>query len=583
VAHADLADIRDRVLGSGLDDAEAQSIIATPRPQDPPSSWREARKGGDLYLPRPRMDAGNSLMGRAFAGWMTGDASFLLVGGKVFTASRSRPWTKALAVRGDWIVAAGTDAQVERWSGRGTRIIDLQGRVVVPGFIDAHAHMVDAAAEFGWTRLNGTASLGAASERLRTAAARTPAGAWVIGIDWDEAKWPERRYLFRDDLDRVSTDHPVVARRIDGHMGSLNSKALELAADLAGTQGFETDAMGQPTGVLKEDAFLRFHARFSSSEAVLDAGLPRIARMAHRLGITSVHDIVGAPQLRAYQRARRRGRLRLRVYALPRDSLLDSLAAAGLATGLGDPWLRLGAIKVFTDGSLGAYTAALGEPYVGQPENRGMLVHSSEELRGIFRKAHLAGFQTATHALGDAAIRQVIEAWETILGETPRKDHRHRIEHFELPDEDLLRRAKSTGLLASCQPNFVGQWSGPGDVYETRLGKTRNSMSNPFRRILNRRIPLCFGSDGMPYGPLYGIHSAVNGPFRDQRISVQEAIRGYTAGGAYAAFEEDLKGTLEPGKLADFVIFDGDPFEEPEGIRDLRIYSTWIGGTRVYG
>ncbi len=520
--------------------------------------------------------------GCVFTSQMTTDGSLLLVGGKVFTASRTRPWAKAVAIRGDHIVAVGSDAQVERLSGRGTRTFDLHGRVVVPGFIDAHAHMVDAAAEFGWVRIGGAGSLGAAMERLHAEATRTPAGAWVIGVDWDEAKWPERRYPVRDDLDRVSTDHPVVARRIDGHMGSLNTKALELAADLAGIRGFETDAAGRPTGVLKEDAFWRFHERFSSSEAVLDAGLPRMARMAHRLGITSIHDIAGAPQLRAYLRARRQGRLRLRVYALPRDSLLDALVAAGLATGLGDPWLRLGAIKVFTDGSLGAYTAALSNPYEGQPENRGMLVHSVEELRGIFRKAHLAGFQTATHALGDAAIRQVVEAWETILDEAPRKDHRHRIEHFELPDEDLLRRTKAAGLLASCQPNFVGQWSGPGDVYETRLGKTRNSTNNPFRRILSCRIPLCFGSDGMPYGPLYGIHSAVNGFFKDQRMSVEEAIRGYTVGGAYAAFEEDLKGTLDPGKLADFVVLDGDPFEVSEGIRDLRIHSTWIGGTPVY-
>ena len=512
---------------------------------------------------------------------MAGDATLVLVGGKIFTSSDARPWAKALAVHGDRIVATGTDAQAERWSGRRTKTVDLHGRTVVPGFIDAHSHMVDAATEFGFAHLDGSASLGAALERMRPLAQRTAPGGWVVGVDWDEAKWPERRYLLRSDLDQVSTSHPVVAVRMDGHMGSLNSKALELAADLAGMPGFEKDGAGQPTGVLKEEPFYIVHERFSPSEAVLDSGLLKMARKAHRLGITSIHDITGAPQFRAYQRAHRLGTLGLRVYALPRDSLLDSLAAAGLGTGLGDDWLRIGAIKVFTDGSLGAYTAALGQPYVGQPENRGVLVHSDEELRGIFRKAHLAGFQTATHALGDAAIRQVVESWEAILKEHPKRDHRHRIEHLELPDDDLLRRMKTIGLLASCQPNFVGQWSGPGDVYESRLGEERNAMNNPYRRVLRRRIPLCFGSDGMPYGPLCGIHSAVNGYFEDQRISVAEAIRAYTAGGAYAAFEENLKGTLEPGKLADFVILDGDPFAEPERIRNVRVHSTWMGGERA--
>ena len=513
---------------------------------------------------------------------MSGDANLVLVGGKVFTASKEKPWAKALAVRGDRIVAVGTDAQAERWSGRGTRTVDLRGRTVVPGFIDAHSHMVDAATEFGWAHLDGTASMSAAIERMRALAQRTPPGGWVVGVDWDEAKWPERRYFLRSDLDQVSTDHPVVAVRMDGHMGCANSKALELAADVLGMEGVEKDAAGQPTGVLKEEPFYMLHERFAPSEAVLDAGLLRMARKAHRLGITSIHDIVGARQLRAYLRARRRGTLGLRLYALPRDDLLDPLVASGISTGLGDTWLRIGAIKVFTDGSLGAYTAALGQPYVGQSENRGILVHSNDELRKIFLRAHQGGFQTATHALGDAAIRQVVETWESILKEHPKRDHRHRIEHLELPDDDLLRRMKANGLLASCQPNFIGQWSGPGDVYETRLGNERNAMNNPYRLVLRRRIPLCFGSDGMPYGPLYGIHSTVNGYFPDQRISVEQAIRAYTTGGAYASFQEEDKGTLESGKLADFVILGGDPFAEPERIRDLPIQSTWIGGQCVY-
>jgi len=511
-----------------------------------------------------------------------GDADLVLGGGRIFTASKERPWARALAVRGERLLTVGTESQAERWAGRGTRRIDLDGRVVVPGFIDAHAHLSDRAGELAWTDLAGTRDLGDALGRLRKAVAAKAPGEWVVGTGWDEAKWSERRFLTREDLDRVSTDHPVVARRIDCHMASLNSRALAMAENLKGTRGYDVDASGRPTGVLKEEAFAAFQRRFESDESGIGRGLAAVARMAHRLGITSIHDIVDLPAWRAYQRARRSGRLRLRVYAMPLDALLPSLAASGMMTGLGDSWLRLGAIKVFSDGSLGAYTAALRDAYVGRPGDRGMLVHPPAELRAILQTAHRAGFQTATHALGDEAIREVVSAQEEIQGAEPRKDARPRIEHYELPDEDVLRRTRAAGIVVCAQPNFVGQWSGPGDVYETRLGRDRASRNNPYRRILRHRIPLCFGSDGMPYGPLYGIHSAVNGFFEDQRISPEEAVRAYTAAGAYASFEEEDKGSLESGKLADFVILDGDPFEEPDRIRTCRVRSTWIGGVRVY-
>src|SRR5213594_493160 len=513
---------------------------------------------------------------------MARDADLVLVDGKVFTAVPDRPWAKALAVREDRLIAVGTNTQVERCVGRATKRVDLHGRVVVPGFIDAHAHMADSAGERGWIRLAGTRTIEDAVARLRKAATSTPRGVWILGIDWDEAKWPERRFLTREDLDRVSTDHFVVARRIDCHIGSLNSKALELAADLVGTRGFEVDASGRPTGVLTEDAFGEFHRRFETNEAGIRHGLPAIARMAHRLGITSIHDVVTRAGWTAYQRARGAGTFPLRVYAMPHDSMLAALVNAGLGAGFGDPWLRLGAIKVFADGSLGAYSAALAAPYVGRPGERGILVHSPTELRSILTTAHRAGFQTATHAIGDAAIRLAVETLEAVQDAAPRKDARHRIEHYELPDDEVLRRTKTAGIVASCQPNFVGQWSGPGDVYETRLGAGRFTANNPFRGILRARIPLCFGSDGMPYGPLFGIHWAVNGFFEDQRLSPGEAIRAATAGGAYAAFEEHEKGSLESGKLADFVVLRGDPFETPEQIAQTQIASTWIGGERVY-
>ena len=514
---------------------------------------------------------------------MAGDADLVLVDGRVFTSSRERPWARALAVRGDRVVAVGTSRQAEAWAGPRTRVLDLCGRVVVPGFVDAHAHMADAAGEIGWAVLDGARSLEDALGILRSSAVRSPGDAWVVGIGWDESGWPERRYLLREDLDRVATDRRVVAVRRDRHMGSLNSKALEAAEPFRGMRGFEVDPAGRPAGVLKEDAFLAFWERIEPSEEAVYAGLGTMARRAHRLGITSIHDIVDLRGIRGYWRARRAGRLGLRVYLVPRDDLLPSLETSGLSTGLGDAWLRLGAIKVFSDGSLGAYTAALDEPYAGRRGDRGILVHPPEELAALLARAHRAGFQTATHAIGDAAIRVVLEALEGVLAGEPRADVRHRIEHFELPDEDMLRRAKALRLVASCQPNFIGWCSGPGGTYEDRLGKVRARRNTPFRRILRRGIPLCFGSDGMPYGPLYGLHWAVNGFFEDQRIPVEEAFRAYSAGGAYASFEEGDKGTLEAGRLADFLVLDGDPFREPDRIREVRVESTWIGGRKVFG
>ncbi|TLZ43372.1 MAG: amidohydrolase [Methanobacteriota archaeon] len=509
-------------------------------------------------------------------------ADRVLVGGRIFTASRRRPWAKALAVRADRIVEVGTDTQVERWVDRGTLRFDLRGRVVVPGFIDAHAHLADTAGELGWTRLDATRSLEGALDRLRTAAGRMPSGEWVIGVDWDEAKWPERRYPTREDLDRVSTRHPVVARRIDCHMGSANSQALERARDLVGLRGFDVDGTGRPTGILKEEAFGKLHDRFAAPSAVIERNLPRVARMAHRLGITSIHDVVSVDSWRAYQRAHRSGRLRLRVRAMLPASTAASLSQAGVLPRLGDDWLRIGAFKVFSDGSLGASTAALSKPYSRSKDERGMLIHPPSELRSILEGAHRADQQTATHAIGDAAVRLVVETLAEVQDEAPGDRLRHRIEHYELPDADVLRRTKEAGLVASCQPNFIGQWSGPGDVYETRLGADRAAENNPYRRIVRMGIPLCFGSDGMPYGPLYGLHWAVNGFFPDQRLTPEQAVRAYTAGGAYAAFDEGSVGTLESGALADFVVLDGDPFREPKSIARCRVRETWIGGNRVF-
>lgn len=511
---------------------------------------------------------------------MAGDASVVFLGGKVFTAGREGPWAKALAVREDRILVVGTDGQAERWSGRATRIVDLRGKVVVPGFVDAHTHLASFSRRVGWTDLSRTRSLEEAVGALRVAATRKPLGAWVLATDWDESRWPERRYLTRTDLDRVSTDRPVFALRIDKHLCAVNSRGLEAAADLSRSPGFGTGVDGSPTGVLKEEACRSLWLRVDADVTRDQAHLASAVRRMHRLGITSIHDVVDLRGWQAYQRAHRAGRLDIRVAAMPRFDLLLHLLGAGIMTGLGDAWLRLGAVKFFADGSLGARTAFLREPYADGAD-RGRPLHSPEEMRTLIAQTHGGGLQTATHAVGDAATDLVLDALECLEPVASVHAARHRIEHLGLAHEDTLSRMRAGRFVASCQPNFIGRWSGAGNTYETRLGAERAKEVMPFRTILRRGIPLAFGSDGMPYGPLNGVHWAVNAPF-GERITVEEAVRAYTAGGAFADFEEDVKGSLAPGRLADFVILQEDPFEEPERIRFQRIHSTWIGGRVVY-
>ncbi len=506
-----------------------------------------------------------------------GDADLVLTGGQVRTMDPAHPRARAVAFGGGRILAVGTDAQAERWAGRETEVVDVGGKVVIPGFIDAHAHLMESAARVSNLRLGGAASMAAALGILRKGVARARAGAggWIVADDWDESRWPEARYLTRHDLDLVSAGVPIAAVRVDRHMASVNTAALGRLQIPAGTRGLERDASRAPTGVLKEEAYKRMRDVLAPTAERLVENFARVARKALSLGITSIHDVVGERAIRAYQIVKARGCLPLRVSLMPRNTLLPHLAAIGLTRGFGDEWLRLGAIKVFADGSLGARTAALFEPYSDAPRVTGMLIHPPRELKRVLADVHDAGFQAAVHAIGDRAVALAIEAIEAAA---PRKGPRHRIEHAELPHPEHVWRMARLGIVVVCQPNFVGQWSLPGGMYGARLGPRRTPRNNPFRELVDADVPLAFGSDGMPYGPLEGIHWAVNAPFEAQRLTVDEALAAYTRGGARAGFEEGEKGTLAPGKLGDAVVLDGDPWREPGRIRGMKAQIVVVGG-----
>lgn len=505
---------------------------------------------------------------------MTG-ADLVLLDGTVRTMDVAKPLARGIAFGGGRILAVGTSAQAEAWAGKETEVIDLGGKVVVPGFIDAHAHLMESAARAGNPDLGPCGSLAAALDVLRNRVGGALPDEWVVADDWDESRWPEARYLTRSDLDGVSSSVPIAAVRVDRHMASVNSPALDRLMIPPGTRGLETTSSGQPTGVLKEEALEAMWDAVWPTPERLAVNFQEVARRALGLGITSVHDVVGDVEIRAYQIAKASGSLPLRASLMARDPLLPHLATVGLSRGFGDEWLRLGAIKVWSDGSIGARTAALFEPYRDDPSEGGMLIHPPRELRDIVAGIHRAGFPAAAHAIGDRAIELVIETIEAVA---PEPGHRHRIEHAELLHPEHIERMARHGIVASCQPNFVGQWSLPGGLYEKRLGFERNTRNNPYREILEKGVHLAFGSDGMPYGPLEGIHWAVNAPFGVQRLTVDQAFAAYTVGGAGAGADGAHGGTLAPGRLGDAVVLEADPWAEPDRIRDIRIGMTIVGG-----
>jgi len=491
-------------------------------------------------------------------------------------------------MQGDYILAAGKKGKVD--IPKGAEIYDITGMTVVPGFIDSHCHF------FGMgismirdVKLRDTPSLEAAMIRLKEKAKETKKGEWIIGKGWDESKWPENRYPTKEDLDAVSKNHPIMIVRICGHMVILNSAALQIASITGKTpqpQGGHVDMSAdcEPTGILRDCRHLvEPYIPLVTEETAIE-GLKIASEYALELGCTSVGDAgLGADALKAYQTALARGFLKTRIYLFLNETIQRQSYETGIRTGFGNDMIKIGPSKLLMDGSLGARTAALFEPYSDEPSTKGLLIMPTEALNDKAKAAHRHGNQLAIHAIGDYAIECVLNSIQTALKDKPRKNHRHRIEHCEILTAGQIERIKELGIIPAMQPNFVGEWAGPGSMYEQRLGEERNRLNNPYRILLDEGITVAFGSDGMPFNPIYGIWSAVNHGIKDARITLVEAIRCYTLNGAYASFEEDLKGSVEAGKLADIVVIDRDLTETaPEDVRETKVYMTIINGKILY-
>jgi hypothetical protein len=517
-------------------------------------------------------------------------ADLVLKNANILTMNSKMPFAEAIAVKDEKIVAVGTYEEVEPWIGKQTRVIDLHGKMVVPGLIDAHVHMLGFGRFLRELNLRKVGSIKEMKQLLRRLVQKTPRKKWIFGRGWDQESFRERRYPNRWDLDEVAPHNPVVFTRVCGHVCVANSMALELAGiakDTAAPQGGQIDKIpetGEPTGILRENAMmLLWNAVPEPEQEELKEICALVCQKAVEAGLTSVHWFVNSPaEIVILQKLRREGKLPIRVYFVVPVEFLDYLINAGIITGFGDSAVRIGSIKIFVDGSLGARTAALKQPYSDDPSTKGMSLYSQRRLNRLVLKAHKAGFQLAIHAIGDRAVDMTLKALEKALKAVPREDHRHRIEHVSVLNADLVRRMKELGVIASVQPHFV-----VSDFWvEQRLGKKRARWVYAFKTLMKKGILVVGGSDCPvePINPLLGIYAAVNREMLPQEtITVEEALRIYTINAAYASFEEKIKGSIEAGKLADLVVLSSDLREvAPSEIKDVKVEMTIVGGKIAY-
>ncbi|QLD90630.1 amidohydrolase [Natronomonas salina] len=500
---------------------------------------------------------------------MTDAAARIFTNAEVHTLGEPDEQEEAVAVRDGRIVRVGSAYEIEFLRGVDTDVVDCEGGVLLPGFVDAHTHMEIVGRRVVHADLGAAADREAALSALRDA----PADDWILGYGYDESTWPAGEYLTREELDSVSETRPVVAFREDLHTASVNSVVLDRYADELPEDGVQRED-GEPTGVVTEDAaeLLRMETAPGREET---RRLVRAARdRAHELGVTGVHDMVrhsDAPA--AYRDLAVDGDLDLRVRLYYWTDHLDAVEETGLATNHGGEYVEVGGVKTFTDGSLGAGTAKLSEPYADR-EGTGEWVVDPEELAAIAERADDLGLQLAVHAIGDEAIDVALSA----LPDDP--EMRHRIEHAELLAD--VAAFEDAGAVASMQPNFL-RWAREDGLYEQRLGADRTAASNRFADVLAADVPLAFGSDCMPLDPLYGVQETVTAPESGQRLSVAEALRAYTSGAAFAGHDEDRFGTVEPGKRADLVVLAESPWVvDPEAIADIDVSMTVVDGEVVY-
>ena len=521
---------------------------------------------------------------------------YVVINAKVFTIDEDQPQAEAFAVKGDRFTAVGSSSDIRNLASSGTETIDAEGMTVVPGFIDAHSHPSSAGVN-ELVQVNADLrSITEIKEALRQRAAITQEGQWVRAFKYDDTKLEEGRPINRFDIDEVVPNHPAVVGHRGGHTGVYNSMALALAGVTSETPDppggrFYRDSNGVLTGLAAERARYVFNSLIpsdSTREQRRD-GVKLITELMTKAGLTSVHQ-TGASRndMIAYQDARADGGMRFRMYLFPRVQLFEDLVNAGIRSGFGDEVLRIGAVKFSADGSASERTMRMSTPFEGRPDDYGILTMSQEEIHEAVENAHRNDFQIGIHANGDVTIEMVLNAYERVQRLWPRNDPRHRIEHCSLVNPALLQRIKDLGVIPAPFYTYVHYHGNKWVEY----GEEKMRWMFAHKSFLDYNIPVAPASDYTPgpFEPMMALQSMVTrkdfdgrvwGP--NQRITIDQAMRICTLNGAYASFEENIKGSITAGKLADFVILADDPHDvDPDNIKNIEIVRTVVGGTTMY-
>jgi predicted amidohydrolase YtcJ len=527
-----------------------------------------------------------------------GRADLVVLNAKVHTVDPDRPAAQAVGVHAGRITRVGTDAEVRRLAGASTRVIDAGGRLVLPGFNDAHVHLLWGAEELVGVDLRPAKNARELAARLAAYAARVPRDSWILGGYWDHEAWPGRVLPAHDAIDAATPDHPVFVKRLDGHMGLANTLAMRRAGITRDTKSPDggsivRDADGNPTGIFKDNAMDLITRAVPEPTLAETIDKTRAAlKHAASLGVTTLQDMTASGiELRAYQTLRASGELTARIYSIQNHGIAG-VRDAGVMTGFGDEWLRIGGIKIFSDGSMGSATAALFDPYSDQPETSGLLIHTPADLERAIFDADAAGFQVIVHAIGDRANALVLDAFERLVAARGVRDRRARIEHAQIVRKSDRKRFRELGVIASIQPSHAiddMRWA------EARIGRTRCEVAYNVGAFVTAGARMAFGTDWFvePLDPMLGLYAAVTrqatdgtpsgGWFPDERITIEQAIEYYTMGSAYAEFAESWKGSITEGKAADLVVLSRDILTaSPREILDTNAVYTIVGGRVVY-
>jgi predicted amidohydrolase YtcJ len=534
-------------------------------------------------------------------------ADLVLTNASIYTVDSARPVASALAVRAGRILFVGADAEARALAGRSAEIVDLRGATVIPGIIDAHAHLLGLGNTLQRVNLAGSTSYDEVIDRVKAWAKDVPPGKWILGRGWDQNRWPNKEFPTHDALSRAFPNNPVVLTRIDGHALLANARVMEIARVTAATIDPSGGrivrlASGAPSGVFVDNAknlierSIPAPTRADNRKAILAA----IAE-ANRWGLTGVHDAgESAATIGIFEELARAGNHKLRNYVMLSDpgepdsarTLRNPYIARGPQSALYDGHLWIRAIKLYADGALGSRGAALLAPYSDEPTNSGLLVSKPEHILAWAEAALRLGFQVNVHAIGDRGNRIVLDAFDSALRKNPKADHRFRIEHAQVLSPQDIPRFARLGVIPSMQATHQTsdmRWA------EARVGPQRIRGAYAWRSLLNTGVVIPNGTD-FPVeevNPLLTFHAAVTrqdptnwpagGWYADQKMTRQEALQSMTLWPAYAGFQESVLGSLTPGKYADFVVLDRDIMQVPDTeILGARVISTWIGGKRVY-